>query len=196
MGQPISIGVRTSIVQQHLKGISNSQIAINFKIGRTTVHNLIKRYKEWGDKGLKPKYSNCGKKRLCASTNFNYRAVRCFKTWHPSWGSGKIRAELLKLNPALELPTTRTINRWFGWNQQIIPSTKLPKAPRQWASQLHEGWQVDAKEEMKIADGTKQCWLNIVDEKSGTVVDPIVFSLQENMRSSCLSNSVRTDQYL
>lgn len=181
MGQPISTGVRTSIIQQHLKGISNSQIAINFQVGRTSVHKLIKRYKEEGDKGLIPRYSNCGKHRPCASTNLGYRAVRCFKTWHPNWGSGKIRAEILKINPAIVLPTVRTLNRWFRWNQQNTASTKLPKAPRQWASQLHEGWQIDAKEEMKTADGVKQCWLNIVDEKSGTVVDPIVFPPQENM---------------
>jgi len=177
MGQPTSTGVRASIIQQHLKGISKSQIAANFKVGRTTVHNLIKRYKASGNDGLRPKYSNCGKNRPSASTDFVYRAVRCFKTWHPTWGSGKIRAEITKLNPSMVLPTVRTLNRWFQWNEQNTPSTKLPKAPRQWASQLHEGWQVDAKEEMKIADGTKQCWLNIVDEKSGTVVDPIVFSL-------------------
>lgn len=176
MAQPVKIAVRQSIVQNFKQGISISQIARNFKVGRTTVHQIIKRYKENGEEGLKPHYANCGKSRL-SSDDLVYRAARCLKTWHPKWGAEKIQAEILLVRPDIELPSVRTFNRWFQWNKQNTSTTKLPKAPRKWAKFLHEGWQIDAKEEMLTIDGNKQCWLNIVDEKSGTVIDPPVFSL-------------------
>ena len=176
MARPIAMAVRQSIIQGFEQGISISQLSRNYKIGRTTIHQIIKRYKENGEEGLKPHYKNCGKPRL-TSTDLVYRAVRCLKTWHPNWGAEKIKAEILLARPNLALPTVRTLNRWFQWNQQNKSTTRLPKTPRKWAKFLHEGWQIDAKEEMLTMDGNKQCWLNIVDEKSGTVIDPPVFSL-------------------
>ena len=77
----------------------------------------------------------------------------------------------------MELPNVRTFYRWFHWNKQIRSKSKVPKQQAQWARHLHQGWQIDAKEEMQTLDGQKSCWLNIVDEHSGTVIDPPVFSL-------------------
>jgi len=84
-----------------------------------------------------------------------------------------------RMRPELKLPHYRTFNRWFHWNNQLEVSTKsvLPKVNARTAKRLHEIWQIDAKEEMIIADGSKNCWLNITDEYSGTVIDPPVFSL-------------------
>ncbi|MEL7196591.1 MAG: hypothetical protein AAFO96_29475 [Bacteroidota bacterium] len=104
------------------------------------------------------------------------------RTWHPNWGAEKIRAELLKMRPGLHVPHYRTLNRWFHWNNQIhLPSrSKLPRCASSQATYLHEGWQLDAKEELTTADGKKNCWLNITDEYSGTVIDPVVFPHKEN----------------
>ncbi len=83
------------------------------------------------------------------------------------------------MGPGPELPHCRALNRWFHWNGQAEtpPRPALPKARRRDAKHLHEGWQADAKEEMEAADGTMDCWLNITDEYSGTVIDPPVFPL-------------------
>ena len=176
MYRPTPMAKRQSIIGLYEKGHSITSISQALKVSRGTVHALINRYKLKGDEGLKPLYSNCGKPRLNAS-DFIFRAVRCMKTWHPGWGAEKIHAQILLMRPGRELPSVRTFYRWFRWNEQTVPSTKLPKQPAQWAKQLHEGWQIDAKEEMVTADGVKQCWLNITDEHSGTVLDPPVFPL-------------------
>lgn len=176
MPRAISMAVRQSIIDQYKSGISKSKIACNFKIGRTTVHNLIKNYNKAGISGLKPNYENCGKLRP-EPTDFIYRTVRCFRTWHPSWGGYKIHAKLIELRPTIDLPDVRTFYRWFHWNKQIISKSTIPKQASRWAKALHEGWQIDAKEEMQTKDGRRNCWLNIVDEHSGTVIDPPVFSL-------------------
>lgn len=167
---------RQSIIERYEKSDSISKIAQDFKVSRGTVYRLIKRYETDGKKGLKPHYSNCGKARPGAS-DFIFRAVRCLRAWHSTWGGEKIHAEMLRMRPGLRLPTSRTLYRWFNWNGQIQPSSRPPKEPHQWAEQLHEGWQVDAKEKMKIADGSQNCWLNITDEHSGTAIDPPVFPL-------------------
>lgn len=176
MPKAIPMAVRQSIISHYKKGISKSKLACNFQVGRTTISTLISNYEQQGEQGILTNYDNCGKPRP-EETDFIYRAVRCFRTWHPSWGGEKIHAKLKQLRPDLVLPNVRTFYRWFHWNKQITPKSKTPKEPRQWATGLHEGWQIDAKEEMQTEEGQRKCWLNIVDEHSGTVIDPPVFSL-------------------
>lgn len=143
----------------------------------STVQSLCASYRDKGESGLLPAYCACGKKRRDARTDFVYRAVRCFKTWHPSWGAGKIRAEILLACPALGLPSIRSIERWFMYNGQNRRRKRPPQAEKQWAKSAHEVWQIDAKEELLSLDGQKNCWLNIKDEYTGAVIDPPVFPL-------------------
>ena len=180
MGQSTPMSLRRSVIAQFQKGKSKTQIAQNFGLNRGTVHTLVQRFESEGEQGLKPLYENCGRERP-DETDFIYRAVRSMKTWHPGWGGEKIHAEISRMRPSLKLPSVRTFYRWFHWNDQVKPSSKVPRQPAQWAKRIHEGWQVDAKEEMRTTDGTKQCWLNIIDEHSGTVIDPTVFPLQEDL---------------
>lgn len=174
------MAVRKSILAQHEKGTSISSIARGLHVSRGTVYSILKRYQSEGVEGLKPKYGPCGKPRP-GPADFVFRAVRCLKTWHPGWGSDKIHAELLFMRPDLSLPHPRTFYRWFRWNGQTKTKSKPPKVARRWAKQVHEGWQIDAKEAICIADGSKQCWLNIKDERSGAVMDPPVFPPQEDL---------------
>lgn len=178
MPTPLSMGLRQSIVALHKKGEKISVLARKFKVSRKTIYTLIAREEANGVEGLRPHYENCGKTRP-NKDQFIFRAVRCLRTWHPGWGAEKIRAEMHRMRPTLELPHYRTFNRWFHWNDQLTVSikSKLPTNLSKKAKRLHEGWQIDAKEEMIIANGSKNCWLNITDEYSGTVIDPPVFSL-------------------
>lgn len=188
------MAIRQSIIKQYHKGLSKSQIARNFEVSRTTIHCLIGRYRILGEQGLKPRHRNCGKARP-DENDFIYRAVRCMRAWHPGWGGEKIHAELSYMRPGLKLPSVRTFYRWFHWNGQIEPGSTVPKEPAKWATYLHEGWQIDAKEEIRTADGNKQSWLNITDEHSGTVIDPPVFPLQENLRSTCRTDPAGLGQH-
>lgn len=142
MPSPTPMAVRQNIMRQYEEGLSVSLISRNFNVSRGTVHTLINRYASKGEPGLTPLYFNCGKKRP-DEHDFIYRSVRCLKTWHPGWGGEKIHAEISRFRPKLKLPHVRTFYHWFGWNEQTLPSTKLPKEPRVWAKRLHEGWQLD-----------------------------------------------------
>lgn len=178
MPSPVSIAKRQSIVALCKKGEKISKVARDFNVSRRTIYRLIECEKANGSKGLQPRYSNCGKKRPDAD-QFIYRAVRCIRNWHPGWGAEKIHAEMRRMRPDLKLPHHRTFTRWLHWNKQIEVRlhSKLPDQEAEKAGGLHHIWQIDAKEEMEISDGSKNCWLNIVDEYSGTIIQPPVFSL-------------------
>ena len=178
MPKAISMAVRQSIVERYKKGEGVSSLSSAFNVSRGSIYSFLNREGANGAVGLRPGYGNCGRPRPCAD-GFVYRAVRCMRAWHPEWGAEKIRAEMLLMRPGLGLPHCRTLNRWFHWNSQAEtpPRSVLPKTGRRDAKHLHEGWQADAKEEMEVADGTMNCWLNITDEYSGTVIDPPVFPL-------------------
>lgn len=96
MPGPILMAVRLQILRQYEEETPISAISRNFKVSRRAVHTLIKRYQAEGEQGLKPLYSNCGKKRLDGN-DFVYRAVRCMKSWHPGWGAEKIHAEISRM---------------------------------------------------------------------------------------------------
>ena len=176
----ISTAKRLSIIEQYEKGKSLLQISKDEKISYATVHRLYHRYKEKGISGLTPHYNRCGSKQL-KSSKLIVRAVRCLKTWHPSWGAGRIKTKILQKYPQAQLPSSRTLQRWFRNNGQNKPQSKPPQSARRWAKSVHDVWQIDAKEEVRLANGQKVCWLNITDEKSSAIIDPPVFSLQKDM---------------
>lgn len=175
-----SAGLRRSIVEGRQQGKTLHQLASEYQVSYATVQKLCARFTEQGEAGLQPRYAVCGKKRPQAD-NFVYRVVRAMKVWHPRWGAEKIRCEVLIRRPDLVVPPTRTLQQWFQYAGLNKKRDKQPSAPRQWASQVHEGWQIDAKEDMQTADGVKNTWLNIKDEHSGAVVDPPVFPLWKNL---------------
>ena len=45
-----------------------------------------------------------------------------------------------------------------------------PAPPRAWAGEPHDTWQMDAKERVRLGDGTLVCWLRLADEASGAVL--------------------------
>lgn len=177
MGKPINAGIRHLIIEGRHSGKTLSELSALHGVSYTSVQQLCHRYNEEGKTGLKPRYSSCGRKRPDASSHFIYRAMLCYKCWHPTWGAGKIKAEILLLRPELSLPPLRTIQKWFCYAGLDKLRNRLPRQAKQWAKSAHEVWQIDAKEEMQIRDGTKNCWLNIKDEYTGAVLSPVVFPL-------------------
>ena len=176
MARATPIAVRQCIVEQYKAGKSVIELSRTHHVSRGSIYSFIRREQQDGKKGLLPRYHNCGTARPGAQ-ELVYRAVRCFRTWHPGWGAEKIRAELVRLRPDLHVPHYRTINRWLHWNGQLETPLRSqpPPSPVRQSSALHQGWQIDAKEELRLADGSRNCWLNITDEHSGTVISPAVF---------------------
>lgn len=194
MPTSIPMAIRQSIVSRYKKGESVTSLSHHFQVSRGSIYTLLKRHDSQGADGLRTRYDRCGKSRP-DEKSFLFRAVRCMRCWHPQWGAEKIRAEMLLMRPHLILPHYRTFTRWFHWNEQLQTAMKsvLPRTKFRKAKRLHEGWQIDAKEELIVADSSKNCWLNITDEYSGAVISPPVFSPKQNQRGFFASNATDSD---
>jgi transposase InsO family protein len=74
------------------------------------------------------------------------------------------------------LPAARTLQRWF--KKDAIPKAPpghRPPASEDRAQQPHEVWQMDASEEIALRTGRRVSWLRVVDERTGAVLETIVF---------------------
>ena len=98
------------------------------------------------------------------------------RTVHPCWGAELIRIYLEDQGIPV-IPCARTLQRWFQrFGLGPAPAGRKPPADRR-ASHPHDIWQVDAAEEIALANGQRVSWLRVVDEFSGAVLHTAIFPL-------------------
>lgn len=182
MGAPIPLWVRKRVIEDHQAGVSASTIAERHKLSRSSVYGLVRRYKE--KNLLAADYSACGRPRTTARI---YRAARYLKYLHRSWGAPLIRA-LLQARYG-EVPSTRTMQRWFKAAKLTEPREKRPVQSRARAGEIHGCWQIDAKERLPA----KACYLTIVDEYSGACLAAPVFSLFKDQSGTASRDQDKAD---
>ncbi len=183
MGKPVDFYIREKIISDCQNNISYSDISQKYSIRYNTVKSFHQRFLKDGIDGLKPNYKNCGR-QIPDNNDIIFRAACWLKQLHPEWGAPFILIKLQERYPEKELPTARTLQRWFKIKSLTKLTTKLPKPPAEWAKNVHDTWQVDAKERIVLADASNGCWLTIVDEKSGATLATLVFPPQPNFTSS------------
>jgi transposase InsO family protein len=84
--------------------------------------------------------------------------------------------DLLQLHPASAVPPVRTLQRWLRQAGLITPPAVLVRAiDDRRACEVHEVWQMDAVERLRLADGSGACWLRLTDEYSGAILLSVVF---------------------
>lgn len=148
-------------------------VAEEMRLSYWTVRGIWGRYRREGKEGLRWGYDCCGKGRVFPDTLYETAVV--LKREHPRWGGGLIRIELEAKHPEESLPCERTLQRWFQVaGVQCLRSRPLSQE-RDRARKAHEVWQMDAKEQMRVRDGTWHCLLDAVDEASGAVLSTAVF---------------------
>lgn len=164
---------RQSAIDLHLSGQRLTVISQTLGIHYDLVRAWIKRYKTEGASSVVPRYGNCGRKsKIDAAVK---EAALAHKRQHPQWGAPFIRLKLLEAYPDLAIPKERRLQQWFQGKGLQSRKTRLPQAPKQWASRPLQCVQVDAKEEMKTKDGQPCCYLTFTDEYTGSALDAFVF---------------------
>ena len=73
------------------------------------------------------------------------------------------------------VPSARTLQRWFKAKGVYKAKSSFPLTQPLWATAVHDIWQVDAKEQLQLASKEKACYLTIVDETSGCLLQAFVF---------------------
>jgi len=188
MPAPVPLPVRRTLVRLSRQGRSAPDIARRLQLSERTVRHLVQRFRERGDDDLRPSYSTTPVNAFAAAVRREFVALR---TEHPTWGAEFLRQRWLAAHPGEPAPAARTIRRW-------TQAARPPKSVRPRASapgraqQVHEVWQVDAAEQMTLADGSGASWLRVADETSGAVLGTAVFPPQALVERPAARRATRT----
>jgi len=179
MPRPLPLPVRRAIWQRCRQGQSVPTIARTLCLVPRTVRHLVRRFQLRGDAAIAPDYSS-----PCITTppipaELRQDALR-LRQDHPSWGAGLIGVILRRSHPDAQLPSERTLQRWFHREGLgPAPAGRRPAVNPERAHAAHQVWQMDAKERVKLKTKEQVSWLRIVDECSGAVLWTAVFPPRE-----------------
>ena len=163
---------------------TSKKLSISYNSVRTLCHRYaaVDPTRTGHKEALLPHYDQCGpqEKRYGAEV---IEAALALKQLHPRWGAPRLRLLLetemvsKKRESREAIPSIRTLERWFREHNLIKPKrqTGEPRIGR--ARAVHNIWEVDAKEQLKLLDGQAACYLTMVDEKSGAWLASPVFPL-------------------
>ena len=189
MGQATNLAVRGRILELRQQGTTIKAISEQLALPFSTTKNLCRRFREKGAAGLSPGYSNCGKKAANRFADRKEQALRQ-RVLHPDWGAPRIRVEMqlaLDAQPTGNdgpLPSIRTLQKWYRESGLYKPRRQGAGPAIGRSTAPHNIWEVDAKENLTLADGSPACYLTIGDEKTGAWLEAVVFPLQEDEPSA------------
>lgn len=171
MPTPIPVPVRRAIYQRWRKHKAATAIAQELGLAERTVRGLVQRFVQQGEPGLLPDYTRCATKSIPSSV---HQLAMQMRQQHPTWGAGFIRVFLQRDGHAS--PSERTLQRWFR-RAAVLPALpgRRPASADQRARRPHEVWQMDAADQLRLANGQGASWLRLVDECSGAVLQTTIF---------------------
>jgi hypothetical protein len=146
-------------------------LARRFGLPGRTVRHLLARFRLDGGPRL-PRYR--GNPGACFPPDLIEQALG-LRRQHPDWGAPFIRVMLLRQRRWQAVPHPRTIQRWLSLCC-LAPapvgrrSQRLPRSPAP-----HERWQVDASDQLRLANGQLASWLRLTDECSGAILKTVAF---------------------
>lgn len=166
--------VREQIVSGRLAGQALTEVAKTLQMPYRTVRGIWKVYRSRGPAGLAPNYERCAKfgPRFPAAL---HEAALAMKREHPQWGAAMILVQLALLFPDASLPKRRTVQEWFQKAGLSPGRSRSPSVNRQRGNTAHEVWQLDAKEEIRLGDGSVSVSLSMMDEATGAVLGVALF---------------------
>lgn len=179
MGSALSMVYREQIIKEKQGGKTLKQIAIENGFAYSSTCRIWRLFKQQGLPGLVPKYDNCGPKTIKKSAKI-HRCSLWLKRRHPDWGAPFILAILEDRYLQEDFPSVRTMQVWFRKAGLNLPRAKRIEPAAEKADRPHDCWQVDAKENLTLQDGSKACYLTVVDVKSGSALGAPVFPCRKN----------------
>ena len=174
MPAPHSVEIRRQIVKRHEKGETLKSISREMNIPYISVKSVWRHWRV--HKKLEPNYEKASEKGTRLYTHIYPEAI-AMKKAHRRWGAGLIRVELRKQFPNERLPSERTLQRWFR-EAGIGTSPKVQQCRQGYVRRgqlVHQVWAIDAKERMRLANGSGASWMVITDEASGAMLSGQAF---------------------
>jgi len=174
MPPPLPFALRQELVRRHQQGETLAALAERMQLPPSTVRNWWQRFRREGEAGLQTRYQHCGPQRPKAAPVV-HQAALSMKREHPTWGAGLIRLELQKQFPEQPLPQKRAIERWIQKAGLQPPRAQRPPMERQRGKEPHAVWEIDAKERLRLGDGSATSVLTVTDEASGALLGATPF---------------------
>jgi transposase len=174
MPAAIAQPIREEIVTRHEAGETLVSIAQDLQLSYRTVRGLWTRYRQRGHAGLPPDYARCGPTGPRFPPAVQEAALK-LKREHPRWGAGLVRLLLAEQCSDTRLPSRRTLQAWFRQAGLSAPRHRKPSAARARGREAHEVWELDAKEHLRLADGSESVVFAITDEATGAVLATALF---------------------
>ena len=182
MGKAICKNIRERIIEDYCSGKSCKELSLTYNISYKSVLRFCKAYKLEGISALNNDYVNCGSTAIKFDVLI-YRSICWLKYLHPKWGAAYILLQIEKRHGSTyKLPSERTVQFWFvqkGYHRRKL-SNRPPQFPTHKAKSVHDIWQIDAKEKVKLGNDTFVCWLTITDEYSCALLQAPVFPPHKN----------------
>lgn len=176
MPRAIALAQREEIVRlKEQERVPLTVVAAELRVSVSAARNIWRRYRKEGRAGLRTRYERCKHEgpRMAKAV---YEAALEMRREHPYWGGGIIRVQLRGLFPDEKLPCERTLQRWFRWEGLQRERSRTVPQQRVRATEAHETWQMDVKEQIETADGKRHCLLDMADEATGALLGGAVFS--------------------
>lgn len=169
MPAPLPVETRRQIVERREGGETLRTISETMNLSYDTVKKICQHWRK--HQKLTPNYEQA---RQTGTRKYQtvYGVAIDLKRSHPRWGGTLIRIQLQEQFPDLKLPSVRTLQRWFR-SEGIVRSPKIQQSRGlrvQRGQKVHQVWAVDAKERMRLVDGSDACWLVVTDEASGAIL--------------------------
>lgn len=121
-----------------------------------TVRRLYSDFSSRGEEAISPGYDRCGASQTnCISRQLLGEASQ-LRQQHPTWGAPLIRVMMGQSNRRRRLPSARTLQRWFQENELLpAPPGRRAAFDDGRAEQPHQVWQMDASEQVPLANGKR-----------------------------------------
>ena len=158
-------------------GESYASIGRDLALPYITVRKVYQHYQQTGR--LEASYDQCRPKGVRSAEAIYQKALE-IKSHHSGWGAGLIWVELTELFEASNVPSVQTLQRWFqrgNVNRKTDPD-RVQNMAVQRGIGAHEVWALDAKEQIRLGDGSYASWLTISDEGSGAILSVRLFPPQ------------------
>jgi len=202
-----SVSERLEFVRRWEQGERVVDLCHEFGISRKTAYKLKERYEAFGARGLFD--GSHAPRTIPHRTPVEVeKALLGVRTAHPTWGPKKIRAWLLRGDPAFRVPCSSTIGDVLKRNGVMMRKKRrrsvMPNgAPLRVAERPNDIWCADFKGEFRLGTG-RYCYpLTITDRYSrflircealeGTHVDSALTVFDQAFREFGLPLVIRTD---
>ena len=187
MPRAIEQGIRTAIWQAHQKEkLESVALAQRFGLPRRTVQDLLLQARRNDGTMPSPAYHSPepASKRLANDPIF--LQAQALRREHPEWGSEIIRIILTEHYPEGPVPSSRSLQRWFDQVDLLpaLPGRRLLPVYRR-ATAVHQTWQIDAIDQVPLADNSLASCLRCIDECSGAFLGSRIFPPSVQRRAAC-----------